>query len=153
MAREFFLGHQLYRSHRTGEVVDQAFTRFPFPPQWHFDVLRGLEHFAAVGAPADERLADAVDVVARRPAGRRPVAGAPWLRRSVLVRDGGAWPEPLGHAALPARTALVGRAVPVTSRGAPVATASHDFREDAGVVADDAADAVLQHGLKGVPGR
>ena len=64
--REFFLRHQLYRSHRTGEVVDQAFTRFPFPPQWHFDVLRGLEHFAAVRAPADERLADAVDVVRRR---------------------------------------------------------------------------------------
>ena len=64
--REFFLRHQLYRSHRTGEEVDQAFTRFPFPPQWHFDVLRGLEHFAAVRAPADERLADAVDVVRRR---------------------------------------------------------------------------------------
>ena len=64
--REFFLRHQLYRSHRTGAVVDQAFTRFPFPPQWHFDVLRGLEHFAAVEAPADERLADAVDVVRRR---------------------------------------------------------------------------------------
>lgn len=64
--REFFLRHRLYRSHRTGEVVDQVFTRFPFPPQWHFDVLRGLEHFAAVGAPADERLADAIDVVRRR---------------------------------------------------------------------------------------
>jgi hypothetical protein len=64
--REFFLRHRLYRSHRTGDVVDRAFTRFPFPPQWHFDVLRGLEHFAAVGAPADERLADAVDVVRRR---------------------------------------------------------------------------------------
>ena len=64
--REFFLRHHLYRSHRTGEVVDQSFTRFPFPPQWHFDVLRGLEHFARVRAPADDRLADAVDVVRRR---------------------------------------------------------------------------------------
>lgn len=64
--QEFFLRHQLYRSHRTGEVVDPTFTRFPFPPQWHFDVLRGLEHFASVRAPADERLADAVAVVRRR---------------------------------------------------------------------------------------
>ena len=49
-------------------------TRFPFPPQWHFDVLRELEHFRAAGAPADDRLSDAVGVVerARRPDGRWP---------------------------------------------------------------------------------
>jgi hypothetical protein len=50
--REFFLDHQLYRSHRTGAVVDRAFTRFPFPPQWHFDIVRGLEYFRAAGACA-----------------------------------------------------------------------------------------------------
>ena len=42
--QQFLLRHSLYRSHRTGLVVDAAFTRFPFPPQWHYDVLRGLEH-------------------------------------------------------------------------------------------------------------
>ena len=62
------------------------FTRFPFPPQWHFDVLRGLEHFRAAGVPADDRLADAVDVVraARRVDGRwpmpRPYPGRQWFR-------------------------------------------------------------------------
>jgi hypothetical protein len=66
--REFFLDHWLYRSHRTGEVVDPAFARYPFPPQWHFDVMRGLEHFCAAGADRDRRLGDAVDVVRR---GRR----------------------------------------------------------------------------------
>jgi hypothetical protein len=84
--RAFFLDHSLYRSHRTGEVVDAAFTRFPFPPQWHFDVLRGLEHYAAVGADRDERLADAVDVLRkrRRGDGRWPVhrghPGRQWFR-------------------------------------------------------------------------
>jgi hypothetical protein len=63
--RRFFLDHRLYRSHRTGQVVNPAFTRFPFPPQWHFDVLRGLEHFRGAGVVPDERLADAVDVVRR----------------------------------------------------------------------------------------
>lgn len=67
--REFLLVHRMYRSHRTGEVVDAAFTRFPFPPQWHYDVMRGLEHFRAVGAERDERLAAAVEVVRRS---RRP---------------------------------------------------------------------------------
>lgn len=73
--RRFFLEHSLYRSHRTGEVVDHAFIRFPFPPQWHFDVLRGLEHFRAANAARDDRLADAVERVrgARRGDGTWPV--------------------------------------------------------------------------------
>ena len=84
--RSFFLDHRMYRSHRTGEIANVAFTRFPFPPQWHFDVLRGLEHFRAAGAPADERLSDAVDVVrrAQRKDGRWPVhaayPGKTWFR-------------------------------------------------------------------------
>lgn len=61
--REFFLRHALYRSHRSGAVVDRAFTRFPFPPQWHFDVVRGLEHFREAQAHRDPRLADAVELV------------------------------------------------------------------------------------------
>lgn len=84
--REFFLEHRLYRSHRTGAVVDPAHTRFPFPPQWHFDVLRGLEHFVTVGADVDDRLTDAVDVIRHRrsASGRwpvdRPHPGRQWFR-------------------------------------------------------------------------
>lgn len=84
--REFFLQHHLYRSHRTGAVIDPAFVRFPFPPQWHFDVLRGLEHFAAAGAPPDPRLEDAIAVVraTRRADGRWPrhrgYPGREWFR-------------------------------------------------------------------------
>ena len=61
--REFFLNHRLYHSHRTGEVVHPSFTRFSFPPRWHFDVLRGLEHFARVEADTDGRLADAIELL------------------------------------------------------------------------------------------
>jgi hypothetical protein len=73
--RQFFLDHRLYRSHRTGEIVNPAFTRFPFPPQWHFDIVRGLEHFRVVGAARDERLSDAIEAVrrARRPDGTWPM--------------------------------------------------------------------------------
>lgn len=84
--REFFLDHQLYRSHRTAQEVNPAFLRFPFPPQWHFDVLRGLEHFRAAGAAPDERLAAAVEVVrdARRKDGtwpaHQPYPGRIWFR-------------------------------------------------------------------------
>lgn len=65
--REFFLDHRLYRSHRDGSVVDPVFTRLSFPPRWHYDVLRGLDHFQATGAPSDDRYGDALGVlVARR---------------------------------------------------------------------------------------
>jgi hypothetical protein len=63
--RDFFLRHQLYKSHRTGRVAIRGSTRFPQLPQWHFDVLRGLEHFVDVAAGRDERLGDAVGVLLR----------------------------------------------------------------------------------------
>jgi hypothetical protein len=64
--REFLAGHRLYRSHRTGAVVDPAMTRFAFPPRWHYDILRGLDYFRSVRAPRDERLSDAIEVVRKR---------------------------------------------------------------------------------------
>ena len=81
----FFLAHHLYRSHRTGAIANEKFTRFPFPPQWHFDVLRGLEYFRAFGAPRDGRLEDAVERVrgARNQDGRwkrpPPYPGRQWF--------------------------------------------------------------------------
>jgi hypothetical protein len=64
--REFLLMHRLFRSHRTGEIIKPAFTRFSFPPRWHYDILRALEHFQAANAPRDQRLDEAIDIVRRR---------------------------------------------------------------------------------------
>lgn len=61
--REFLLQHRLYRSHRTGKIVQQSMTRFPFPPRWQYDVLRALDYFQMVRAPRDERLEDAIALV------------------------------------------------------------------------------------------
>jgi hypothetical protein len=70
--REFLLRHRLFRSHRTGGIIDSAWTRFSFPPRWHYDVLRGLDYFRACTAPRDERLSEAVELVRerRKPDGR-----------------------------------------------------------------------------------
>ncbi|MFB3922396.1 MAG: hypothetical protein ACE145_11780 [Terriglobia bacterium] len=70
--REFLLRHRLFKSHRTGKVIKPEWTRFSFPPRWHYDVLRGLDYFRACNAPRDERLMDAVEIVRqrRRPDGR-----------------------------------------------------------------------------------
>ena len=64
--REFLLRHRLYKSHRTGEVVNERMTRFPFPPQWQYDFLKALDYFQAAGAPHDERAADAIELLLSR---------------------------------------------------------------------------------------
>lgn len=70
--REFLLAHRLFRSHRTGNVIKAEFTRFAFPPRWHYDVLRALDHFQAIDAPRDARLDEAIAIVrARADAGGR----------------------------------------------------------------------------------
>ena len=93
--REFFLVHRLYRSHRTGDVADPALLRWRFPPQWHFDVLRGLDDFRAAGAPGDERLRDALDLVRRacradgRWSHRSPYPGRMWF--TLEARGASRW--------------------------------------------------------------
>jgi hypothetical protein len=64
--REFLLVHRLFRSHRTGAIIKPEFTLFSFPPRWHYDILRALDHFQAVNAPCDQRLAGAIDIVHER---------------------------------------------------------------------------------------
>ena len=60
---EYLLARRLFRRLRTGDVVDPGWLRFSFPTWWHYDVLRGLEHFRAAGDHPDARLAEAVDLV------------------------------------------------------------------------------------------
>jgi len=102
--QEFFLDHRLWHSHRTGAEANRAFRRFPFPPQWHFDVLRGLEHFWAADASPDLRLRDGIEVLraARRTDGTwsRP---APYSGRTWFTLEG---PGPSRWATLRAQRVL-----------------------------------------------
>ena len=84
--REFLLAHRLFRSHRTGRVIQPEFTRFSFPPRWHYDILRALDHFQAVDAPRDPRLAESIDIVRqrRREDGRWPLQH--WYRGRIYFQ-------------------------------------------------------------------
>jgi len=61
--QEFMLDHQMYRSHRIGEVINQTWSTFHFPPRWHYDVLRGLDLLQDSGASRDDRAAGAIELV------------------------------------------------------------------------------------------
>jgi hypothetical protein len=38
-------------------------TRFSFPPRWHYDLLRALDHFQECGAPRDGRMEEAITII------------------------------------------------------------------------------------------
>jgi len=59
----YLLERSLFRRLSTGEVVDPAFLQLSFPTRWHYDVLRGLEHFRSTGERPDPRTAEAIDVL------------------------------------------------------------------------------------------
>ncbi len=59
----YLLERHLIRRKSTGEVIDPAFLQLSYPTRWHFDILRGLEHFRSTGDAPDPRLAEAIDIV------------------------------------------------------------------------------------------
>jgi hypothetical protein len=63
---EYLLERKLFRRKSTGAVVNPAWLQFSFPTRWHYDVLRGLEYFQAVGGPPDARLDEAVELLRSR---------------------------------------------------------------------------------------
>jgi len=58
--REFLIRHNIYKSRDGHEIIDPKFTRFSFPPRWHYDVLVALDYFQDCGLGKDERLYDAI---------------------------------------------------------------------------------------------
>ncbi|MDK1327522.1 hypothetical protein [Arthrobacter sp. zg-Y1143] len=69
---EYLLQRSLFRSLRTGEVVDPRWLQFSYPPRGHYDLLKAASYFALRGGPADPRLAEAIDHIRakRQPDGR-----------------------------------------------------------------------------------
>jgi hypothetical protein len=60
---DYLLKRGMFRSLRTGKVIEKRWLRFSFPPHWHYDVLRGLDHLRNAGIRPDNRIDEAVEVV------------------------------------------------------------------------------------------
>jgi hypothetical protein len=65
-AEEYLSERRMFRSLRTGEVIDKRWLRFSFPPFWRYDVLRGLEYLRNAGHKPDSRVREAIEVVMAR---------------------------------------------------------------------------------------
>jgi hypothetical protein len=63
---EYLLQRRLMFRLSTGEVPNEHFLLFKFPPGYRYDVLRGLDYFRWAGAARDERMDDALALVKER---------------------------------------------------------------------------------------
>jgi hypothetical protein len=70
--QEYLLERRLFRRRSTGEVIERdrkggaAWGNFAFPTWWHYDVLRGLDYLQSAGVAPDERVAEAIALVASK---------------------------------------------------------------------------------------
>jgi hypothetical protein len=65
-AENYLLERRMFRSFRTGEIIDKRWLRFSFPMFWHYDVLRGLDYLRNAGIKPDNRVREAVEIVLER---------------------------------------------------------------------------------------
>ena len=65
-AENYLLERRIFRSLRTGEVINKRWLRFSFPTFWRYDVLRGLDYLRNAGIKPDNRVNDAIKTVIER---------------------------------------------------------------------------------------
>ena len=65
-SREFLLQHRLFRSHRTGEIIDKKMLMLSYPSRWKYDFLRALDYFQIAGISYEPRMQDALDVLKKK---------------------------------------------------------------------------------------
>jgi hypothetical protein len=65
-AENYLLERGMFRSLRSGKVIDKRWLRFSFPTFWHYDVLRGLDYLRNAGIEPDSRVVGAIEIVIER---------------------------------------------------------------------------------------
>jgi hypothetical protein len=62
-AHEFLWIHRLYRSHRTGEIIDRKLLKLTFPPRWRYDLMRVLDYFQDCNTQKDEHIIEGIELL------------------------------------------------------------------------------------------
>ena len=108
-AENYLLERRMFRSLRTGKVIDKRWLRFSFPTFWHYDVLRGLDYLRNAGIKPDSRVREAIEIVMERrhQNGRWPLNLLHPEYHSAEDGDRGRQRQPLEHPARSPSPALV----------------------------------------------
>lgn len=65
-SEEFILEHRLFRSHKTGKIIDPKMLLLSYPSRWRYDILRALDYFQLAGSNYDKRMDDALEVLLKK---------------------------------------------------------------------------------------
>jgi hypothetical protein len=57
------LEHRLFRSRKSGKVINTEWVRIHWPHYWHFDFFQGLRAVQLVGRLGDPRAGEALDLL------------------------------------------------------------------------------------------
>lgn len=76
-SREFILMHRLFKSDKTGLVIDPRMTLLSYPCRWRYDILRAFDYFQQAGIAYAPRMDDALAIVQEKrfADGRWPLQG------------------------------------------------------------------------------
>jgi hypothetical protein len=64
--REFILQHRLFKSDRTGAIINKKMLMLSYPTRWRYDILRTLDYLQFAAVDYDKRMDDAIEVLLRK---------------------------------------------------------------------------------------
>lgn len=62
-AQEFLLQHKLFRSDRTGEIINDNFLKLYNPQRWFYDIMKAMDYFQKAKVKYDDRMSEAIDII------------------------------------------------------------------------------------------
>jgi hypothetical protein len=65
-AIEFILIHKLFRSHRTGEIINPNFLKLYYPGRWYYDILKAMDYFQYANVKYDPRMEESIQRILQK---------------------------------------------------------------------------------------
>lgn len=65
-AEEFILMHKLFRSDKTGNIINKDFLKLVYPSRWKYDILRALDYFQYSRRAYDNRMEETIEVLLKK---------------------------------------------------------------------------------------
>lgn len=62
-SHEFILMHHLFRSDKTGDIINPNFLKLYYPGRWYYDILKALDYFQLANVKYDHRMKEAIEVI------------------------------------------------------------------------------------------
>jgi hypothetical protein len=65
-SKKFILKHKLFKSDRTGKIINKKMLMLSWPSRWYYDILRCLEYFRSSGTDYHTQMDEAVDIILKK---------------------------------------------------------------------------------------